>query len=42
LTEIGQTGRAKDAPATWVRATIIDAAGRRAWTNPIWLDEAQR
>jgi hypothetical protein len=23
----------------WLRATIIDAAGRRAWTNPIWLDD---
>jgi hypothetical protein len=39
LTQVGQNNRAKDAPATWVRATIIDAAGRRAWTNPIWVDD---
>jgi hypothetical protein len=39
LTQVGQGNRAKDAPATWVRATIIDAAGRRAWTNPIWVDD---
>ncbi len=39
LTNVGQNNRAKDAPATWVRATIIDAAGRRAWTNPIWVDD---
>lgn len=23
----------------WFRIAVIDAAGRRAWTNPIWLDE---
>jgi hypothetical protein len=39
LTKVGQNNRAKDAPATWVRVTIIDAAGRRAWTNPIWVDD---
>ena len=22
----------------WVRVATIDAAGRRAWTNPLWLD----
>lgn len=22
----------------WIRVTVIDAAGRRAWSNPIWLD----
>lgn len=32
--------RASGAPA-WVRATIIDAAGRRAWSNPIWMDELE-
>jgi hypothetical protein len=41
LTEVGHNNRAKGAPATWVRATIIDAAGRRAWTNPIWVDDHQ-
>jgi hypothetical protein len=39
LSNVGQNNRAKDAPAAWARATIIDAAGRRAWTNPIWIDE---
>lgn len=23
----------------WFRVVAVDAAGRRAWTNPIWLDE---
>ncbi|MFB9231697.1 hypothetical protein ACFFUT_07850 [Pseudohalocynthiibacter aestuariivivens] len=23
----------------WLRVTIIDGAGKRAWTNPIWQDE---
>ena len=23
----------------WFRVVIIDAAGRRAWTNPIWVDQ---
>lgn len=22
----------------WVRVTVIDAAGKRAWSNPIWID----
>ena len=25
-------------PTRWFRIVAIDAAGRRAWTNPIWLD----
>lgn len=25
-------------PSPWLRVAIVDAAGRRAWTNPIWLD----
>lgn len=25
-------------PGGWLRATVIDAAGKRAWSNPIWLD----
>ena len=25
--------------AKWFRIVAIDASGRRAWTNPIWLDE---
>ena len=23
----------------WFRVVAIDASGRRAWTNPIWIDE---
>ena len=23
----------------WFRVTVIDAAGKRAWSNPIWWDE---
>ena len=26
-------------PSDWFRVTVIDQAGRRAWTNPIWWDE---
>ena len=26
-------------PDRWFRIATIDAAGRRAWTNPIWVDE---
>lgn len=26
------------AASPWIRITVIDAAGRRAWSNPIWLD----
>jgi hypothetical protein len=28
-------------PDAWFRIVLIDAAGRRAWTNPIWLDELE-
>ena len=27
------------APTKWIRVVAADAAGKRAWTNPIWLDE---
>ena len=23
---------------SYVRVTVVDAAGKRAWSNPIWLD----
>jgi hypothetical protein len=23
---------------SWFRITVIDEAGRRAWSNPFWLD----
>ena len=26
------------AASPWVRVTIIDHAGKRAWSNPVWLD----
>lgn len=26
-------------PSKWLRLVIRDAAGKKAWTNPIWLDE---
>lgn len=29
--------RVKDSP--WVRVTIIDQGGKRAWSNPIWLEQ---
>ncbi len=24
-----------------LRVTVVDAAGRRAWTNPVWLDRGR-
>lgn len=29
-------GRLSDSP--WLRVTLIDAAGRKAWSNPMWLN----
>jgi hypothetical protein len=26
------------AASPWIRVTVIDRAGRRAWSNPIWRD----
>lgn len=26
-------------PCNWLRVVVIDQAGKRAWTNPIWKDE---
>ena len=28
-------GRCEGSP--WIRVTVIDQKGNRAWTNPIWL-----
>ena len=28
------------AGSPWIRVTIIDRAGKRAWSNPIWIDGA--
>jgi hypothetical protein len=27
-------------PSPWVRVTVVDGAGKRAWSNPIWRAEA--
>ncbi|KMW60461.1 hypothetical protein AIOL_000617 [Candidatus Rhodobacter oscarellae] len=34
-----QVPLAKFAASPYIRVTVIDAAGRRAWSNPIWLDD---
>lgn len=34
-----ETGLYVPEPSPWLRVTIIDHAGKRAWSNPIWLDE---
>lgn len=34
----GRLPRNLFAASPWIRITVIDAAGRRAWSNPIWLD----
>jgi hypothetical protein len=26
-------------PSQWFRVAVIDQAGKRAWSNPIWWDE---
>ena len=26
-------------PVPWIRVSLIDHGWRRAWTNPIWMDE---
>jgi hypothetical protein len=32
--------RERLAGSPWLRVTIIDRAGKRAWSNPLWVDEA--
>jgi len=32
--------RARLAASPWLRVALIDAAGRRAWTNPVWPEAA--
>ncbi len=27
-------------PSPWLRVVVIDNAGKRAWSNPIWRDQA--
>ena len=38
LAGAAQKAWTKTRPDAWFRIVAIDAAGRRAWTNPIWLD----
>lgn len=32
-----EVGLARFADSPWIRVTVVDRAGRRAWSNPIWL-----
>jgi len=34
----GQLSLDRLSNSPWIRVTIIDRAGKRAWSNPIWLD----
>jgi len=34
----GSLSRHRVANSPWIRITIIDRAGKRAWSNPIWVD----
>ena len=38
LAGAGKKAWAGTGPDAWIRIVAIDAAGRRAWTNPIWFD----
>jgi hypothetical protein len=39
LTNVAKQAWADPGAPKWFRVVVIDAAGRRAWTNPIWIDE---
>ena len=39
LADVRKQAWADPGAPRWFRVVVIDAAGRRAWTNPIWLDE---
>ncbi|MGD0639411.1 MAG: CehA/McbA family metallohydrolase [Roseiarcus sp.] len=39
LTKVKREAWTDPGAEKWFRVVAIDAAGRRAWTNPIWLDE---
>lgn len=34
----GQLSLERLSNSPWIRVTVIDRAGKRAWSNPIWLD----
>ncbi len=36
--EIAEASWNRFAAAKWFRIVVIDSAGRKAWTNPIWVD----
>lgn len=36
----GQLSLAPLRNSPWVRVTVVDRAGKRAWSNPIWLNDA--
>ena len=38
VAKASKTAWAETARDKWFRIVVIDAAGRRAWTNPIWVD----
>lgn len=35
----GQLSLERLSNSPWIRVTVIDRAGKRAWSNPIWLDK---
>ncbi|MFV2001891.1 MAG: hypothetical protein ACC619_02815 [Paracoccaceae bacterium] len=37
----GQLSLERLATSPWLRVTVIDRAGKRAWSNPIWLGELE-
>ena len=39
LTKIDRDVWGKTSAPRWLRIAAIDAAGRRAWSNPIWIDQ---
>jgi hypothetical protein len=42
LTELDVSWLPQQSRSPWLRVSVIDQNGRRAWTNPIWLDEPAR
>jgi hypothetical protein len=39
LGELERSWLPQQSRSPWLRVALVDARGRRAWTNPIWLDE---
>ncbi len=35
----GTLARHRVARSPWIRVTVVDRAGKRAWSNPIWVDD---